>query len=164
MVDHRAAQRGNAAGFRAAGFTLAEMLAALAILLFGVTALIGALTSSVAQRRSTDAMLEAQALCDHALHRLQHESVRRKPGAGSDLELELVPLQDQTAPGFPGMTWSGKAIEDENRPDIWLIRLEFRWLESGDYSHAEFLRILPRQLPLRERVLRFREERPASPR
>lgn len=153
QADHKAAQR------LAEGFTLAEMLAALAILLFGVTALLGALTSSVAQRRSTDAMLEAQALCDHAMHRLQHESVRRKAGASTDLELEIVPLQDQTAPGFPGMTWSGKAIEDENRPDIWLIKLEFRWLESGDSRLAEFQRILPKQLPLRDRVLRFREER-----
>jgi len=147
----------------AEGFTLAEMLAALGILLLGVTALLGALTSSVAQRRATDAMLEAQALCDHALHRLQHESVRRKAGASTDLELELVPLEDQTAPGFPGMTWSGKAIEDQNRPDIWLIKLEFKWLESGDYRVAEFQRILPKQLPLRDRVLRFREESSETP-
>ena len=166
MADRVDCHRRNAASAQgqAEGFTLAEMLAALLILLLGVTALLGAMTSSVAQRRSTDAMLEAQALCDHALLRLQHESVRRKAGAGTDLELELVPLQDQTAPGFPGMTWSGKAIEDENRPDVWLIKLEFKWLESGDYRLAEFLRILPKQLPLRDRVLRFREESATTPR
>ena len=160
MADH--ADHTAARHVGAEGFTLAEMLAALGILLFGVVALIGALTSSVSQRRSTDAMLEAQALCDHALHRLQHESVRRKAGAATDLELELVPLQDQTAPGFPGLTWSGKVVEDENRPDVWLIELEFRWLEAGDYRLAQFLRILPKQLPLRERVLRFREEGSAT--
>jgi prepilin-type N-terminal cleavage/methylation domain-containing protein len=155
-----AGNRRNAASANGAeGFTLVEMMAALAILLFGITALLGAMSSSVAQRRSTDAMLEAQALCDHALLRLQQEAVRRKAGASTDLELEIVPLQDQTAPGFPGMTWSGKAIEDENRPDVWLIELEFRWLEAGEGRLAEFKRILPKQLPLRDRVLRFREER-----
>ena len=75
----------------------------------------------------------------------------------------LPALQDQTAPGFPGMTWSAKAIEDENRPDIWLIKLEFRWLESGEDRLAEFQRILPKQLPLRDRVLRFRGERSETP-
>jgi prepilin-type N-terminal cleavage/methylation domain-containing protein len=160
MAERIASSRRNAASANGAeGFTLVEMMAALAILLFGITALLGAMSSSVAQRRSTDAMLEAQALCDHALLRLQQEAVRRKAGASTDLELELVPLQDQTSPGFPGMTWSGKAIEDENRPDVWLIELEFRWLESGEGRLAEFKRILPKQLPLRDRVLRFREER-----
>jgi type II secretory pathway pseudopilin PulG len=148
---------------KAEGFTLFEMMAALGILLFGITALLGALSSSVAQRRSTDAMLEAESMCDEALQRLQLEAVRRKAGASTDLELEIAPLQDQTAPGFPGMTWSAKAIEDENRPDIWLIKLEFRWLESGEDRIAEFQRILPKQLPLRDRVLRFREERSETP-
>ena len=144
------------------GFTLAEMLAALGILLFGVTALIGALASSIAQRRTTDARLEATALCEHALHRLQHEGVARRAGATTDLDLEMVPLQDQTAPGFPGMTWSATAIVDENRPDVWLVRLRIRWLEEGDDVQQEFLRVLPRQLPLGRRVLRFKEESPET--
>lgn len=141
-----------------AGFTLAEMLAALGILLFGVTALLGALSSSVAQRRTIDARLESTALCEHALHRVQHEAVRRRAGATSDLELEVVSLDDQAAPGFPGMTWSATAVVDENRPDLWLVRIRMRWLEGGDDVDQEFLRILPRQLPLRQRVERFRDD------
>ncbi len=163
MVDHGVPLDRAALRAHAAGFTLVEMMAALMILLFGITALIGAMTSSVAQRRSTDAQLEAVALCDHALLRIQQEAVRRKAGATSDLDLELVPLQDQTAPGFPGMTWSATAIVDENRPDVWLIRLSVHWLDAGEVSTAEFLRVLPRQLSLRERVSRFREERSETP-
>ncbi|HEX5054062.1 MAG TPA: prepilin-type N-terminal cleavage/methylation domain-containing protein [Planctomycetota bacterium] len=138
-----------------AGFTLVEMMAALAILLFGITALIGALTSSVAQRRTTDARLETTALCDYALMRLREEAIHLREGATSDLDLELVPLQDQTAPDFPGMRWSAKAIVDEDRPDVWLVRLEVRWFDEGDDVTQEFLRVLPRQQPLRARVLRF---------
>ncbi len=40
-----------------AGFTLAEMLAALGILLFGVTSLLAAMASSIGQRRTADARL-----------------------------------------------------------------------------------------------------------
>lgn len=147
------------------GFTLVEMMAALGILLFGVTALLGALSSSIAQRRTIDARLESSALCEHALHRLQHEAVRRRAGGTNDLELEIATLTDQQAPGFPGMTWSATTVVDEDRPDVWLVRLRIRWLEEGDDVTQEFLRVLPRQLPLGQRVLRFREETPdTSPR
>jgi type II secretory pathway pseudopilin PulG len=155
MVD-----RSHARNAGEAGFTLAEMLAALGILLFGVTALIGALSSSVAQRRTTDARLQAVALCDVALHRLQYEAVRRTSDGASDLELELATLPDQTTAGFAGMTWSATTIQDENRPDVWLVRLEIRWLEDGEDATEVFFRILPRQLPLGPRVLRFREQMP----
>lgn len=151
--DQRPCQRA-----REAGFTLAEMLAALGILLLGVTALLGALTATVAQRRTTDAKLEAVALCDYALHRVQEEAVRRRAGAETDLDLELATLADQTAPGFPGMSWSASPVLDEQRPDVWLVRLQVRWLEEGADVVEEFLRVLPRQLPLGQRVRRFREE------
>lgn len=146
------------------GFTLAEMLAALGILLFGVTALLGALSSSIAQRRTIDARLESTALCEHALHRVQHEAVRRRADAATDLDLEVVSLENQDAPGFPGMTWSATAVVDETRPDLWLVRLRIRWLEEGDDVGQEFLRVLPRQLPLGQRVRRFRDENPGNTR
>lgn len=160
MVELRPIRRGSAA----AGFTLAEMLAALGILLFGVTALLGALSSSIAQRRTIDARLESTALCEHALHRVQHEAVRRRADAATDLDLEVVSLENQDAPGFPGMTWSATAVVDETRPDLWLVRLRIRWLEEGDDVGQEFLRVLPRQLPLGQRVRRFRDENPGNTR
>jgi type II secretory pathway pseudopilin PulG len=144
------------------GFTLAEMLAALGILLFGCTALIGAMSSSIAQRRSTDARLDAVALCERALHRVQHEAVRRSAGASTDLDLELATLDDQTVPGFPGMRWSASTALDPERPDVWLVRLRVSWLEEGEEMSEEFLRVLRRQLPLGQRVLRFREESPET--
>lgn len=91
------------------GFTLAEMLAALAILLFGVTALLGALSSSISQRRSTDARHELTALCELAMHRVRYEAIRSTNGDSSPFDLEFVPLVDQEVPGFPGMSWSATA-------------------------------------------------------
>lgn len=142
----------------AAGFTLAEMLAALAILLVGVVALLGALSSSVAQRRTTDARLAAASFCEQAMMRIRHEATQRAAGAESDLDLEIVALQEQDVPGFTGMRWSATATVDENRPDIWLVRLEVRWLEEGEDAFEVFHRVLPRSLPLGQRVRRFRAE------
>lgn len=146
-----------------AGFTLAEMLAALGILLFGVVALLGAMANSIAQRRTTDARHELTALCDHAVHRVMQESVRASSDRPTPLDLEFVPLVDQPAPGFPGMRWSAKAVADETRPTLWLVKIEVRWLDAGEEVTAEFLRIVPRQLPLRDRVLTFRGEGPETP-
>lgn len=143
---------------RAGGFTLAEMLAALGILLFGITALIGALSASVGQRRGTEARLAAAALAEQIVHRLQHESLRPRADAESELDVEFAPLTDQTAPGFAGMTWSATTVEDPDRPDLWLVRIRVGWLEEGDEEFVEFLRLLPRQLPLAQRVLRFRAD------
>ena len=146
------------------GFTLAEMLAALAILLFGVTALLGALSSSISQRRTTDARHELTTLCDLAMHRVRYECIRSTTGGSSPVDLEFVPLVDQEVPGFPGMTWSASASEDENRPLLWLVKIQARWLDEGEEVVAEFLRIVPRQLPMRDRVLSFREGAGAPPR
>lgn len=141
-----------------AGFTLAEMLAALAILLIGITALIGALSNSVGERRTTEARLHAASVCEEALQRVRYEMTRRKANAETDLDLEIAPLEDQTVPGFPGMTWSATAVVDETRPDIWLVKLDVRWLEEGEDAHQEFLRVLPRSLPMGARVRRFLDE------
>lgn len=143
----------------AAGFTLAEMLAALLILLIGMTALIGALGSSIGQRRTTEARISAAAVCEEAMQRVREEAMRRRAGAATDLELEIQPLADQAVSGFPGMTWSATAEVDPNRPDVWLVRLVVRWLDEGEEASQEFLRVMPRCLPMAARVRRFEDER-----
>ncbi|MCK5940687.1 MAG: hypothetical protein KAI24_01860, partial [Planctomycetes bacterium] len=78
--------------------------------------------------------------------------------------LEFVPLVDQPVPGFPGMTWSASATEDELQPLLWFVKIEARWLDEGEPVVAEFLRIVPRQLPMRDRVTSFREGSGGPPR
>lgn len=163
MAERRVNLGGDtAAAARCGGFTLAEMLAALGILLFGITALIGALSSSVSQRRSTDARLAAAALADEIVHSLQFEAMRLRPDAESDLDVEFATLSDQTAPNFPGMNWSVTTTKDDDRPDLCLLRIRVSWLEEGEDTGVDFLRVLPRQLPLGRRVQRFRDETTAS--
>jgi prepilin-type N-terminal cleavage/methylation domain-containing protein len=141
---------------RAAGFTLVEMIAALAILLFGVIGLFGAMTSSIGQRRSTDARHELCALCDLAVNRAVHECVKAPNGGVTPPELVFEPLVDEESPGFPGMRWSAHVVTDESRPELWMVKIDVRWYEAGDEVSAEFLRVVPRQLPLRDRVSAFR--------
>lgn len=140
------------------GFTLVEMMAALAILLVGVTALLATLGSSVRQRRTTDARLEAAALCEHAVHWLQQHGLQRDANVADGFDIAPVQLSGQAAPGFPGMTWSATPVLDAERPDVFLVRLSVQWLEEGETVTEEFLRVLPRQLPLAVRVAAFRDQ------
>jgi type II secretory pathway pseudopilin PulG len=137
------------------GFTLVEMLFALGILLFGITALLGTLASSIGQRRTADARLELCALADRIVHRVQHEAIR--PGAdGGTVDVAFAPLLDQPAEGFPGLTWSANAVADPDRPDLWLVRIDLRWLQAGETVEQSLWRVLPRQLSLPQRVVAFR--------
>jgi type II secretory pathway pseudopilin PulG len=153
-----------AGGAAEAGFTLAEILAALTILLIGIVSLLATLGSSVALRRSTDARLQAAQLCEQAVHTLRATAIRRKADAQSDLDLELAPLENQEAPGFPGMTWSASVVTDPDRAWLWLATIRVQWLEEGQLVQEEFLRVLPAELPLRERVQRFRDTTPNATR
>lgn len=139
-----------------AGFTLAEMLAALGILLFGVTSLLAAMASSIGQRRTADARLETTALVEHVVHRAQEECVALRDGSSSPVDLEFKPLVDQPWPGFPGLRWSVRAVADEDRPTVWLLRIEAKWFDAGEEVVSEYLRVVPRQAPLRDRVLTSR--------
>jgi hypothetical protein len=139
-----------------AGFTLAEMLAALGILLFGVTSLLAAMASSIGQRRSADARLETTALVEHVVHRAMHECIALRDGSSSPVDLEFRPLVDQPWPGFPGLRWSVRATVDENHPTVWLLRIEAKWFDGGEEIVSEYLRVVPRQAPLRDRVLTAR--------
>lgn len=174
MTDLRRTDGPHAASgpHTSAGFTLAEMLAALSILLLGVTALIGALTSAVGNRRTSDARFEMGALCDLVIHRVQQEALVADADGGAP---KFVALTDQPAAGFPGMLWSATAKPDANRPDLLLVRIDVRWPGSEDLAPEDgaiagggdfttFYRVLPRQLPLRDRVLGFRAEQGNSTR
>src|SRR5204863_5215179 len=91
MADHHDTRRSRrdrslAQSGLQGGFTLIEMLMALMILLLGVTSLLGAMSSSVAQRRTADARHELTAMCEAALLRVQNEAVRAPDGSPSPLQ------------------------------------------------------------------------------
>jgi prepilin-type N-terminal cleavage/methylation domain-containing protein len=140
------------------GFTLAEMLAALAILLIGVTTLLASLGDSISLRRSTDARLAAAAAVEDVLVRVQQTGIRRRADAETDLDLELDLPGAFPVAGFDGLRCTVTAVDNKDRPDLWLLRVRMQWLEEGEAMTEEFLRVVPRQLPLGARVQRFRSE------
>jgi prepilin-type N-terminal cleavage/methylation domain-containing protein len=140
---------------RERGFTLAEMLVALAILLVGITSLLAALTSGVGLRRGADARVEAGLLAGEVIHQLRQQAFAPGQDGASVLEAAPRPLQGDH-PRFPGMRWSVTYTAAAERPDLVLCAVAVQWLEEGESELQEFMALLPRQEPLGARVRRFR--------
>src|SRR5262245_3520419 len=158
-----ARSRAGAPRAGAGGFTLIEMLMALLILAVGVTTLLLALGDSMSVRRGTDArLLAAQAVADF-VHRVQATGLQRRADAQSDLDIELAPTAAATVEGFPGVRLQATMEQDADQPFVWLLRIRATWAERGEEASEEFLRVLPRQLPLGARIQRFRDD-PANKR
>lgn len=139
------------------GFTLIEMMVAMAILLLGITSLMAALGGGVQLRRSSEAQIEAAMVADQALLRVQ-QGIERKPDATSMLELRLPELIDQQVESFPGMHYSVQYRQDPDRPDIVMVEIAVRWLEQAEDVQQRYFRVLPLQEPMRQRVARFLQD------
>ncbi|GDY01677.1 hypothetical protein LBMAG49_10060 [Planctomycetota bacterium] len=142
------------------GFTLVEMLAAMAILLVAVTTLLASLGDSVALRRSTDARLQVAQAIDDIVVRVRETGIKRAANAESDLDLQLTVPETIEMPLFPGLVCRVTKTEAADRLDIWLLRIEATWLDEGEAMSEVFFRVVPRQLPLGVRIQRFREVNP----
>lgn len=140
-----------------AGFTLTEMMVALAILLIGFTSLLAALTGGVSLRREADARQAASLLAEEVLHRVRQQAFAQGEDGSSVLE-NAPQAQSGTAEQFPGMRWEVAFGAAPERPDLVLATVTVRWLDQGEFVMQEFRRLLPRQEPLGVRVRRFRAE------
>jgi prepilin-type N-terminal cleavage/methylation domain-containing protein len=140
------------------GFTLIEMLAALAILVIGVTTLLSSLGDSVALRRSTDARLQVAQAIDELVVNVQQTGLARRAGGDSDLDLELALPAAVTLPG--GIDCKLHVEASPDRVDLLLLHVEASWLDRGELVREEFLRVLRKELPLAVRIQRFRSENP----
>ncbi|GAB4162334.1 MAG: hypothetical protein Fur0037_28590 [Planctomycetota bacterium] len=136
------------------GFTLVEMMVALAILLVGITSLLGALTGGIEMRRSSEAETEAALAADRVFAEVV-EGVRLAPDARTALDLIYPSIENRPCGTLPGMSCSVRYENDPDRPDLVLAVVEVSWKEQGEDVRREFARILQRQEPLGLRVARF---------
>ncbi len=149
MADARASQQ---------GFTLAEMLAALGILMVTVTTLLASLADSVALRRATDMRLAAAAAVEDVVLQVRRTGIERELGAETDLDLVLQQRGPYELENMPGLRFFVSVSDARDRSDVWLLKIVAEWMEAGEIMQEEFLRALPRELPMADRVARFREE------
>lgn len=138
-----------------AGFTLVEMMVALGILVMGMTSLIGLFTAAVSTRYSAELRSRAAAVAEEVLRDIQEDVLARDDG----LEPEIPSLGPQPVEGMPSMRYRVDFIIDPEQPDLVMAEVRIGWSEQGAQLEQVFRRILPREQPFRERVLRLRRSR-----
>ena len=139
---------------RSAGFTLLELMAAMGIFVFGLTALIGVLTIGVGTRRGAEMRTRAVLLADRVLHRIETETLVAAEllDEFEDDDLAIERIDQLQVDGFPGMKYSVEFAVEAEWPELVLARIRVSWLEEGEGRGQEFVRILPREVPFSRRV------------
>lgn len=147
---------------RRGGFTLIEVLVALGILLFGLTAVLGLLTFGSALSRSAHLRTVGASAAEAVI---------------ADLEETLFPLQedgeagdpraiaDRSVPGFPTLVYSARARPNPANSREYRVDIQMRWQSGGVDRERSFTTILLREIPFSERLRRqiVEGERPAPP-
>lgn len=130
------------------GFTLVEMMLALAILVFGVSALAGSLLTGVSMRRGSEMRFRADALVNQAVHRIQEGEFPRYSDPGEPLQSFTV----TDPPGYSGMEYTVDYVTDLERPGLVLAKIRISWRDQGERMGETFERILVRRVSFSQRI------------
>ena len=138
------------------GFTLLEMMLAMAVLLIGLTAVLGMLTFGAALTRTAALRTSASGTIEAVV---------------ADLEETLFPLDDEgeagepreiverAVLGAPGVVYSAKATPNPDLPDEYRVDVEVSWKTAGTTRKHTFQTLLLREVPFGERMRRLFVER-----
>ena len=133
------------------GFTLIEILAALGILLFGMTAVIGLLTFGAALTRTAELRTTSAAAVGAVVADLEE----RLFPLGEDGEAgEPEPIEGRELEGAGGVVYSARATANPDRPLEYRVDVELSWRSGGVRREKRFTTLLIREVPFGERLRR----------
>lgn len=144
---------------RRAGFTIIEVLVALAILVFGMAAILGMLTFGAGLTRTALLRTSAAAASQAVVADLEETLFPPNTGgaAGADAEGEAgapVEVKDRVLPSMPDVVYSAQAEENPARPLEYRVDVEMSWKSAGIRRATSFSTILVREVPFGERLRR----------
>jgi prepilin-type N-terminal cleavage/methylation domain-containing protein len=140
-----------------AGFTIIEVLIALAILVFGMTAILGMLTFGAGLTRTALLRTSAAAASQAVVADLEETLFPPNPPGGADAEGEAgapVEVKDRVLPSMPDVVYSARAEENPARPLEYRVDVEMSWRSAGIRRATSFSTILVREIPFGERFRR----------
>ena len=147
-----------------AGFTMVEVLVALAILVFGMTAVLGLLTFGAALSR-TALLRTTAAAASHAVVADLEETMFPPAKVKDPSTIALDPgeseagppvdVVDRPLPGMPDVVYSARATQNPDRPEEYRIDVEMTWRAAGVRRAATFTTLLVREIPFGERLRRL---------
>jgi len=151
--------RENVPGSVRSGFTIIEVLIALAILVFGMTAVIGMLTFGAALTRTSLLRTSAASAMQAVVADLEETLFPPvRTGQSGASETEAGPpeeVKDRPLPSMPDVVYSARAKENPDRPLEYRVDVEMSWKAAGVRRETSFSTILVRETPFGERLRRL---------
>ena len=148
--------RMNAAGQQ--GLTLVEMIVAMALLLGGITALLGLLSVGAETHRSSQAQHRAAWLAQEVFLAIENEDLGN-PWLDDSAPEQLPARGPVPVDEVPGMFYTVQFHHDADRPDLVLVEILIRWSEQGEEVSTSFDKLITRSVPFSIRAARLRERR-----
>lgn len=134
-----------------AGFTLIEVLLALGILLFGMSAVLGLLTFGAALSRSAHLRTVGASAAEAVVADLEETLF---PFDAEGEAGDPRPIADRALPGYPGLVYSASATPNPARPLEYRVDVSLRWKSGGVERERSFQTLLLREIPFGERLRR----------
>jgi uncharacterized protein (TIGR02598 family) len=167
--------RATSAARAAAAFTLVEIVVAMAILLIGMSAILGLLTFGAALARNAQLRTAASSSIDAVVADLEESffPLVQDEATGEWVAGEPAPIEGRPVPGHPGLTYSARPKPEpapanaRDGAQRYLVQVEVRWQTSGQARTKAFEVLLLREVPfgarLRRQFLRAAEAPQPSP-
>lgn len=145
----------------AAGFTIIEVVFAMAILLVGMTVVLGLLTFGAALGRTAALRTAATAAIDSVVADLEETMFPLLPD-GNVGEPEAI--EARSVPGARDLVYSATPFENPDHHLEYRVDIEMTWKSAGVRRSKKFSTILLRQISFGERLRREFVQRASSER
>jgi prepilin-type N-terminal cleavage/methylation domain-containing protein len=130
------------------GFTILEVLLAMAILLLGMTAVLGLLTFGAALSRTALLRTTSAAAVEATVADLEETLFPMVDGeAGPPIE-----IKERALPGLPDVVYTASAHENPQHPLEYKVDIEMSWKSAGVQREKRFSTLLLREIPFGERL------------
>ena len=129
------------------GFTLVELMAALMILVFGITAVIGGFSTGISTEQQGELVRDAARLANAVQEKLLNEG-----GLGLASEAVPDPVRGASLLDHRYLVYDLDYQEDRILEARLLVTLTVRWLRRGEAAREEFKFFLPRGRSLAQRI------------
>lgn len=136
---------------RRAGFTIIEVLVAMGILLFGMTAILGLLTFGASVSRTALLRTQTASVSEAVIADLEESLFPVENGEAG----EPVAIQRRPLPGQPDVLYSAVATQNPKRPLEYRVDVEFTWESGGVRRERRFSTILLREVQFGTRLRRI---------
>jgi len=132
------------------GFTILEVLVAMAILLFGMTTILGLLTYGTALSRTAQLRTSAASAAQATIADLEETFFPEVDGEAGEPR-EVV---DRAVPGADGLVYSARGTSNPERPIEYRVDIAMTWSSQGVKREKRFTTLLYRELQFGERLRR----------